>query len=103
MAARDPQVRTAAARQAIHTRWSRASQADRKAATEAARAARRQQLEDRVDPERKLDPADRDARVRALVRAELARIARLGVEARRAKRRAAEDAELDRLIEAEQQ
>lgn len=101
MAAHDPERRRLAAAEAIHRRWATAGPEQRRAATETARATRRRQLEDQVDPNRELDEVERDRRVRNLIRAELARISRLGVAARRARRREADNAALDELIASE--
>jgi hypothetical protein len=98
VAAADPAVRRLVASENSNKRWSRASKADRRTATEAMRAEKRRRLEQQVDPDGTLDPADRDARVRNLIRAEMARLARLSVQARQVRRH---EAELDQLLIAE--
>ena len=65
-----------------HSRWARTE--DRKAATRPGRAAFMRRFEDRVDPERKLDPAERARRAEgARQRGLLGRWRRIAEELRR--------------------
>lgn len=101
MAAQDPTIRRLSAIKAIHTKHARMSPAERAAATEAARAAYTRQLEDQVDPERKLDPEDRAVRVSFLRKAKLAEMSLKAAKARQARRDAEAAAEVDALLSAE--
>jgi hypothetical protein len=62
-------------------RWARIK--DRTLATEPARAGLDAKFAAQVDPDRRLDPADRAKRVSALRRAHFARLARLSADSRR--------------------
>lgn len=68
---------------AANERWARLDPEQRRAATEAARAARLARYEDRVDPERQLDPIERARRVSNLVAADMARLTLRSAEVRR--------------------
>lgn len=86
---------------AAETKYAHASKAQRDANTRPAREAALRKLEDEVDPNRELDPAERGRRVRSLRRAKMAKLSLLALEARRTRAAAAEEAELDALIAAE--
>lgn len=102
MASNDPVINREAGKKAIRTRLSRMSPAERKAMTEAARAAYLQQLENEVDPGHELDPADRTQRAADLRKARLADAALRARREKLAAQRAAEaEAELDEILSAE--
>lgn len=90
---------------AANERWSRATPEQRRAGTEAARAARLRAYEDRVDPDRVLDPEELARRVSNLRRADMARLTRRSVESRqeqaRRRQQTQAEAELDALVDAE--
>jgi hypothetical protein len=96
MAAKNPELRSLLARKAIRARYSRMSPAERVASTNAARAAYIERLRDEVDPDRLLDPADLDERVRHLRQLKMTELAIARVKAKKA---AEEAAELDELID----
>lgn len=77
--------RSLVARIASNTRW--ALEADRAAATAPGRRAFLESFEKHVDPDGRLDPAERERRAAALRRAHFARMALKSAQARRAKRR----------------
>lgn len=79
-----PAENSARARIAAHTRWSR--EADRTAATEAARSGFLARFEREVDPDGVLDPAERAFRAEHARRAHMASLA---FKARKTKRAAA--------------
>lgn len=86
MAHRNAEMRSLLASVARNTGLANLSPEDRRRQTQPATDARLRQYEDRVDPDRVLDVADRLARARSLMRADLARISAAGVAARLAKR-----------------
>lgn len=90
---------------AANERWAKLGPDQRRDATEAARAARLKAYEDRVDPDRVLEPEERARRVANLRRADMARLSRRSVESRqdkaRRRREAREAEELDAVISAE--
>jgi len=61
--------RSQAAKVAAHTRWSK--ETDRSAATSAGRSAFLARFAAQVDPEMRLDPAERDKRARNAMRAHM--------------------------------
>lgn len=73
-----------AGRIGAHSRWAR--EADRSAATQAARDGLIRRFEDEVDPDRILQPEERARRVESARRAYYTRIAMKSAAARRAKR-----------------
>lgn len=81
-----PAERSMRARAATHTRW--AAEADRSAATAAARAAFLDRFERQVDPDGTLDPAERARRAE---HARKAYFAQLALKSSKARRRRAED------------
>lgn len=76
-----PSERSLRAQIAANARW--AKEPDRAAATAAARAAQTRALEDQVDPERRLLPAERAKRVENARIAQLQRMALASAKARR--------------------
>lgn len=76
-----------AGRIGAHARWSR--EADRSAATQAARDGLYRRFEDEVDPDRVLPPEERAKRVESARRAHYTRIAMKSAAARRARKKPA--------------
>lgn len=70
-------------RLAAHARWSK--EADRVAATAAARAGQMARFEREVDPDNQLDPAERAIRAEHARKAHMTRMSLRAAEARRAK------------------
>lgn len=95
MVAKDPELRSLIASKAVRTQYARMNAEQRRARTAKARAAYLDQLRDEIDPDRKLDPADLDERVRQLRRIKLTEIA---IERVKRQREAREAAELDELL-----
>lgn len=85
-----PEELSLRARQAALEKWGRT--ADRSAATAPARAARRAKLAAEIDPDNKLDSAERERRVDYLVKAHMSRMALKASTNRRRAREAAEKA-----------
>jgi hypothetical protein len=81
---------------AANERWSR--EQDRTAATAPGRDAFMRKFYDQVDPDRRLDPAERERRATSARKAHFSRLALASAKARR--HRAAAD-ELDHYVEAE--
>lgn len=79
--------RSLQAKLAVHTSW--ANTEDRAARTEAARKAARNRFEALVDPDNKLPAAERARRAEHALKAHMARISRLGAQAKRQKRKSA--------------
>ncbi|SFF11884.1 hypothetical protein [Blastococcus tunisiensis] len=68
----DPQTARLRAQVAAHARW--AKETDRTAATAAAREAAERRWDRQVDPDGKLDPAERAKRAESALKAEMARL-----------------------------
>ena len=73
-----------AGRIGAHTKWARTD--DRTAATEAARAGLVARFEREVDPENRLDPAERSIRAEHARKAHMARLGMKSAAARKARR-----------------
>ena len=69
---------------AVHESW--ANTPDRTKRSQPGRDAFRQSFEDKVDPDRKLDPAERAKRAESAYKAHFARMAFKSMKARRAKK-----------------
>lgn len=84
MAAKDPAERRLISSLAAHEKWSLVE--DRQAATAAARQAFDDHFEKQVDPDGKLDPAERARRAQNAKRAHFSRMALRSAQARRARK-----------------